>query len=303
MKITPSRIAARRFITIKTAMIVLFPTALIGFIDFFWKIKPIAIIPAWVIILIVFAQPVLIVFIVKYRLKRNHDGKLLEKLRNKSEKKLNKLKSEKKGAITELQFEGYYSIEKILPFPDHAFCFEIIFYQKVIEQAMPVISLNGVNLSLEIIKNEDRKVLCYAVKGMVGNLEKLVFISGKALEYPIKNPYYIKGNIYLNSVRWQCEGHSSEKNIFLDGNCFPNASPLTTYPFVLFVDGKRFGEYNGKYLPSKRYITLNVGNTVNKRICTNKLCLLKPAFGHTNIVLPHPEVFSRNKEAIMDVIF
>lgn len=304
MKITRTRIAARRSIIFQTAMIVLSPTALVGLISFFWKKELITLIPSWLIFITIFIQPFLVVFIVIYRLKKDHDGKLLRKWRNKSKERFYRIKSERQDVISEIKHEGYYTIEKIVPNLNHAFLFEITFYQKVIERAMLDISLNGVNLPLEIIKgeNNNQKVLCHAGKAITGDLERLVFISGKSLEYSINNPYFIKGEIHPNSIVWQCEGNSSEKNIFLDGKCFPYVNPVTIYPFILLINGEKIGEYNGRYLPNKKFIALNIGN-VSKKFCTGKLCILKPTFKHTNIILPHPKVFFKNKKVISDVMF
>ena len=190
-------------------------------------------------------------------------------------------------------------IENIIPKRKQAFLFEITFSREIIKRAKPEITLNGVKLSIEVIGS--KTIICHAIKAINTDLVELVFWSG-VFKYNMPNPYYIKGNVPLNAIMWQCEGHSFEKNIFLDGKYFPNASQDVIYPFLLFINDRKIGEYTGLFIPEKEYIALNIGS-IKKDNCIGKRCFIRPTFGNERIDLPRPSILCLNNSFQKEVAF
>ncbi len=285
---------------LETACWILLPTTLWGISSYFFNTSEILKIPTWLYVVILFSQPILVGIVATYRIQKNHDGKLLEKWRGKDQKRFSQKKSEYYKVVEHIQNYGYF-IKSIVSEKSRPFNFLITFSEKVTQKAMPVVFFNGIQLSLEIVGKLQDETICHVENIIKPHMEKLVFQLGTQ-EYVIDNPYYTKGQIPSEGVIWQCEGHNFEKNIFVNASYLPFVNNSTLYPFNLFANDRKIGEFSGLYYPEKGYITLDISD-IKKRDCLGKSFFLKPIFGGQKIPMPSPSVLSINGKIKKEVRF
>lgn len=286
MKKTPLRIAARRSILIQNLLMTL---------PLIWLPKLLTYsgidIPQWsFLIFLVVILPIMLVLLTFYRLRKRHDGIVLQKWRTKITERISARKSKIRDLEAEIK-QDHYPILSIIPEPEKMCAFKISFDGTVRKTVMPLIVLDGTKLAVE--KIGDSMVICYAGKAIDADKENLTFRSGK-FECTIGNPYHISGKIPTEEIVWQCEGHAPERNIFINGNYFPHKNPSVMYSFHLMINGAVFGTYSGSYVPETNAIIVNISG-VSKQQCANKECFLKPVFDiRKKIFLPEPIVVSVN---------
>lgn len=294
MKLNLTRKLARQVLFTQNLLIALIPLGVIEILWYFGLITqdPYLILAGFII------QPVIITVLRYYRIKKNHDGDLLRKWEEKRQKKIANKKEEITGLNSKIR--ELYEIFKIIPEVNKMCVFRITFYNQLNLKVMPEIYLFGIKLPLEQVGNFE--VICYATSAVTADIVNLVFESGNSI-YSIKNPYHIKDEIQKSDIVWQNEGSTKEKNIFIKSDCFPNINSNVLYPFILFIDGKRIGEYDGKHDPKTNSLCVNIGN-ITKKDCGGKKCIIKPSFDHRKKAeLPIPSVISLNNTQVRQVSF
>ena len=295
MKITPSRILARRILILQTLTLSMLIPAIIVLLKYLGIKMPFQLVTFFACIV----QPGFVLLMTKYRMKKGDDGKILKKWQARKEAKLSEIKSDLNGLKTIAQKE-YYAIQWITPERKQMCVFRISFSGKVMIKAMPIVYLNGTILPIKKINNHE--ILCYAEKAITADTEILIFQSGKS-EMSFTNPYYMPCDIPLLEIAWQCEGHTAEKNICINANYFPNKNEFATYAFNFLIGGRLMGTYSGYYVPESKSIVIGIAS-IKKSECLNKECVLKPAFDiRRKIVLPKPMVIVRDGTPVKEVAF
>jgi len=285
--VSPMKLQARRVITLQNFAMASVPCIIIGVLSFF----KIATIPIYGVILGIFSQPVLMFILTRFRINHSEDGELVKKWQKELKEKASRRKSKNQKLKTELQ-EKFYPIKSIIPKSDKACSFKLFFGNELFKKAMPIITINGIKVTLEYV--DAHEGVCYADKAITADIKKLTFVSGE-FNYVIDNPYYLLEQVNLEDIRWQNEGCPEEKLIYIKSYVFPFCNYFSIYVFDLFVGGKIFGTYSGKYIRDKKAVVLNIAD-ISKDKCKGKDCYLRPAFDiRRKIALPEPIKITVNK--------
>jgi len=284
MKNNKSRSLARGTIVAQSFGVCAIPVTVVLLLD--WLVFKI---PVLVPIFFLITQPVLSTLLAMYRLRQGHDRKLLQKWQKKYQERISNRKTEIQNRKEQVRTE-HYAFGSVISVTNVPCVFQIRFVNKIIKRAMPVVSVNNKVVALRMI--DDFNAFCYAEKAITADDEVLIFRSG-SFEYKFNNPYFIWKDISEDGIMWQCEGHTKEKNIYIDESYLPHRNN-SCYAFNFFINGKRIAECHGWHVASLRAIVVNIGN-FNKRRCIGKDCFLKPVFDVSKkIVLPKPVVLLVN---------
>ncbi len=138
------------------------------------------------------------------------------------------------------------------------------------------------------------ELLCYGKQAIKIDAEKLEIVChSEKNNVTVPNPYHM--HITTENIRWQCEGHTREKRIYIDGSCLLSAKdPDVHYEFQLLVNGTTNGIFGGTYDAEKDKLIISIG-TVDKQDVVKKECFIRPSFDKKySIKLPEPEVLSVN---------
>ena len=300
MKITKNRITARRVVLWQSIIWVVTPFASLGLIRFlgnyfhFFNFIP----SPWLAFSYVVAQPVAAGIVTFLRIRDGADTKLLNKWDAERKARLDSNNSELRGIVEE--FQGfYYQIILVEPVRGKHCVFRVLFRNPVrnpeIKEARPILMVGGVAVSFTI--TGEREVTC--------SLERCLKVTAKEFllecggnSFVVANPYYM--NSVPHSVSWQNEGHSHEKRVFIDANCFPYRTSSAYYGFDLLVQGQYRGTFYGSYILSKNAVVINIAD-VKKSDCDGRECVLRSAFDKScRIVLPPPKIFAINTSVCSD---
>jgi len=202
------------------------------------------------------------------------------------------LKERKKELVQE--YREAYAPKSIFS-TNTPFVFKLLFYQNVDPNCLPVVKMNGKPVGISIATTS--AVFCYTKKVISAADEKLVFsIGGDALT--MENPFFMARDVH-EPIRWQCEGHTSERKIIVPRNYFPHATDGVKYSFSLKIDKRFINTFIGFYDEKLEAIIIPLGKEVSKNNCASKGVTITPTYDAAlKLTLPNPIVLERNGKLV-----
>ena len=236
--------------------------------------------------------------------KKEYHNKLFNYFEAKREKKIAliqafilKENNEMKSLIQEAK--EIYPIGSITPVED-GFTFLVQLLSPLVKNPLkeqgyllPEVTVNGIEVATKM--RDLNYVFCYVRPAIFAKDRCLVFNFGKGNTHEIPNPFFMDTTCTENIV-WQCEGHASERRIFIPVSYFPNAVSDLLYVFELKIHKTHFGKFYGSLDESGKTMVITLTKDVHRRECdNNKIPILSLSWGNKEkITLPRPSVLFRD---------
>ena len=304
-KISSSYKAERRTVLMASFVISFIPILIFQSLDHYvyhWiPFKELNLIGTLGVVLLLHFILILLSFVLySVALKRGYDIRLEKYFAARVEKKnrdfynkiLEKEQLNKKN-ISRFQNEAY----KILSVQNTGllYVYKIVLSNSYVKEAPPKITVNGSERPIKMLSDTEFSVGLGDL--IVGRLDDIVFVSGKH-SFVIKNPYKMSCPEKHN-IKWQCEGGSDERIVYVPASYFPNIDHNIPYPFEILINSRLIGSFHGKYCSENDTILIPIGKSVSKNDTINKTCVLRYSIGSTvKIVLPEPVVLLRNSKPV-----
>lgn len=288
-KITKARIWARRVIFRKTLLLLQFTgTAILILGIRVFHVKSFEFFIACVF------GPIAISMIITYlRMRMNDDGDLIRKWGLKKRSRYTKAKKEYLDAVENAK--STYTIISSMPEKTKSGEFKLTFAENIHPKATPIVKLNGLQMTLQSFENNSAIYYCRTIK----NYANILFSIGQ-IGWDMDNPYLM--NLLSDHIRWQAAGHTSECNIWLNGNAFKYPNADVSYDFKIKINKETFGPFKGFYDEEENVIQIATGH-INANCKQNK-CILIPTWNNElSVAMPCPESLSVNHERKYDKLF